>query len=102
LGGHDAAAAGPGPQSAGAAEFFGAFPHRGEADAGPVGRADAAPVVGDFDTQYALGGGQCDGGGAGPCVPGDVGDRFGGDPVGGDLDRGGQGGQGGAGVDADL
>ena len=64
--------------------------------------ADAAPVVGDVDLQYALAGGELDRGGPGARVPGDVGDRFGGDPVGGDLDRGGQGGQAGAGLDADL
>ena len=35
-------------------------------------------------------------------VPGHVGDRFGGDAVGDDLDRGGQGRQAGVRVDADL
>ena len=69
-----------------AAELGGALAHAGEADAGDQGLPDPPSSV--TSTTRRVGAADRDDRAAGAGVPGDVGQRLGRDPVGGDLDRG--------------
>ena len=85
------AAAGARPDRERAAELGRALAHRGQADARAQVPGSPTPSSRDLDTAGRLRArGATGSGGVG--VPGDVGQRLGGDPVGGHLDRGGEGG----------